>query len=167
MPKSKSSSRKSTASSQGKPTLLKLNEEEYPSIVMTTKAPSSRKSTPKTPRPSFLEPLPPTAAPPSVWDQIGMTEAEYEELQARVRSVFAAQRKKEFESYLIADLEDPTFWLRRLEQLEMQRELFNKKWGWSAAELACVERIDEEIEECEEELDRLYSEEDRIEVEYD
>ena len=96
-----------------------------------------------------------------------MTEAEYEELQARVRSVFAAQHKKEFESYLIADLEDPTFWLRRLEQLEMQRELYNKKWGWSAAELACVERIDEEIEECEEELDRLYSEEDRIEVEYD
>ncbi len=96
-----------------------------------------------------------------------MTEGDYEELQTRVRKAFAAERKKDFESYLLADLEDPTFWLRRLEQLETQREVFNKKWGWSAAELAFVEHLDEEIAECEDELDRLYSEEDRIEVEYD
>lgn len=171
MPKSKSSSRtnsrKSTASSQGKPVILNVNEDEVPSIVIT----SSRKNTPKASRPTFLEPLSPVAQPspppPSPWERIGMTEMEYEELQTRVRKAFAVERKKAYESYLIADLENPVFWLRRLEHLEMQREAFNTKWGWSAAELACVERIDEEIKECEDELDRLYSEEDRIEVEYD
>ena len=96
-----------------------------------------------------------------------MTEADYEGLQARVRKAFAAERKKDYEAYLIADLENPAFWLRRLEHLETQRDVFNKKWGWSAAELAFVERLDEDIKECEDELDRLYSEEDRIEVEYD
>jgi len=151
--------------------ILKVNEDEVPSIVIT----SSRKTTPKVPRPTFLEPLSPTPPPtvqpppppPSPWERIGMTEMEYEELQARVRMVFAVEHKKNFESYLMADLENPIFWLRRLEQLEKQREVFNTKWGWSAAELAYIERMDEEIQECEDELDRLYSEEDRIEVEYD
>lgn len=92
-----------------------------------------------------------------------MTEAEYEALRERVHAEFREQRKKELQDKLLAELKTPGYWLRRIEQLETEREPFNKKWGWSAAEQAYVESLDEQIKECEDELDLLYSEEDMME----
>lgn len=92
-----------------------------------------------------------------------MTEEEYGALLSRVRNEFLALRKKESEEASLAEMNTPAYWLRRIEQLEIERELFNKKRGWSAMDQACIEKIDEQIEECEGELDRLYNEEDMTE----
>ena len=147
---------------------MRAAEEDFPSIVVSQKAPSSRKSTPKTPRPEFLEPLSPgPASAQSPWERIGLTEEEYTALQERVRNAFVTERKKEYNVFLLAEMEMPAFWSRRMDQLEKEREVFNKKWGWSAAELARVEQIDEELKECQEEFDRLLAIEDRLQYEYD
>jgi hypothetical protein len=167
--KSKNNSRKSTASSQGKPVMV-LTEDEFPSIIVASRQPSSRKSTPssnapKSPRPEFLEPLsvalPPP--PPTPWDTLGMLQSEYEALMNRIRSEFRAQEKREYENALLAEMRTPAYWLRRIEILETSRETFNRKRGWSAAELNYVEKLDEEIRECEDQLDLIYGDEDMME----
>lgn len=143
--------------------MIQRTEDEFPSIVVVSRQPSSRKTTPtsKSPRPEFLEPLP--AIPPSQWETLGMTEAEYSALQDRVAAEFREQRKKELQEKLLAELKMPAYWLRRIDLLERQREPFNKKWGWSAAEQTYVESLDEQIKECEDELDLLYNEEEMME----
>lgn len=177
--KSRNSSRKSTASSQGKP-IIKMTEDEIPSILVVSK-PSSRKTTPKSksvstsqtsPRPDFLEPLvspttPPLAPPPTPWDYLGMPEAEFHAMMTRVKAMYQEIDREKIKRYLEEELDDPAYWNMRIDQLEKEREFFNKKRGWSAADIVCVERIDREILECEEELDRIYGEEDRLEMEYD
>lgn len=92
-----------------------------------------------------------------------MLQSEYEALMDRIRSEFRAQRKREYENALLAEMRTPAYWLRRIEILETSREPFNKKGGWSAAELNYVEQLDEEIRECEEQLDLIYSDEDMME----
>jgi len=142
------------------------------------------------PRPEFLEPLspkpvsPPT--PPLVgptlrvgspeaalthptypWEQMGMTEDEFHAMQERVRKQMLETMRENYINNFLAEIECPSFWLRRIEQLEKEREFFNKKRAWSAADMLAVDKIDEEIEECQVELDKLYAEEDRLEYEYD
>lgn len=178
--KSRNNSRKSTASSQGRP-VVRVDNEDYPSILVVNKPPTSRKNTPKSKesvssptemRPDFLEPLTPKPVtppppPPTPWEYLGMPEAEYHAMMERVNKMYREMEKKSYEQSLLDDLNDPYYWKMRIEQLERERSYFNKKRGWSAMDIACVESIDAQIEECEEELDRIYAEEDRLEVEYD
>ena len=175
--KSRNNSRKSTASSQGRPTVT-LTEDDFPSILMVNTTPTSRKKTPKSkvsadsPRPEFLEPLSPKPSvppppPPTPWEHLGMPETDYYAMMQRVQKMYREMDRESYEQALAADLYDPQFWLDRIEHLEREREYFNKKRGWSAADIVCVEKIDEQIQECEDELERIYAEEDRLEVEYD
>lgn len=151
--------------------MIERSEDDIPSIVIVSRKPSSRKTTPsstapKSPRPEFLEPLsvsPSSPHPSSPYESLGMTEAEYEALRARVFAEFREQRKRELQEKLLAELKAPAYWLRRIELLEKEREPFNKKWGWSAAEQTYVESLDEQIKECEDELDLLYNEEEMME----
>ena len=97
-----------------------------------------------------------------------MEEVEYHAMMDRVRKQYAEDMRKTYMDNMIADLQRPNYWLRRIEMLEKEREYFNKKRGWSAADMIAVDRIDEEIAECEDELDNLYAQqEDRLEAEYD
>jgi hypothetical protein len=176
--KSRNNSRKSTASSQGKPS-VRTNDDDFPSIIMINKPPTSRKNTPKSksspstqsPRPDFLEPLSPkpiaTPPPPSPWEILGLSESDYRAMMLRLDTLYRDMRRKDYENNLAQELNDPWFWRSRIESFEQEREYFNKKRGWSAADIACVDKIDEQIHECEEELERIYAEEDRLEVEYD
>lgn len=174
---SRNSSRKSTASSQGS-LVVKKEDDDFASIVMVNRPSPIKKKTPKntspstpsqTPRPEFLEPLSPKPAPPppSPWEILGMPETEYVAMTKRVQAMYREMERESYREALIAELDDPRFWQSRIEQLEREREFFNKKRGWSAADLVCVERIDAQIEECEDELERIYAEEDRLEAEYD
>ncbi len=85
----------------------------------------------------------------------------------RVKARYREMERQEYERVLLRELNGPRFWKDRIEHLEQEREYFNKKRGWSAIDIACVDRIDAEIEECESELERIYAQEDRLEVEYD
>lgn len=154
------------------------DDDGFGSILMLTRPTSIKKKTPKnsepapSPRPDFLEPLSPTPVtppplPPTPWEMLGMTEEAYLAMRERVFKQFQEDQRKNYMDALIADLESPSYWNRRIEQLEREREFFNKKRGWSAADITCVERIDADIQECEDELERIYAEEDRLEVEYD
>lgn len=176
----KSTASSSTASSQGRPT-VRYGDDDYPSILAVTKPPSSRKNTPKAKdsvsspqevRPEFMEPLTPTPVtppppPPTPWEVLGMPEAEYIAMTERVNKMYREMERESYQQALLDDLNDPRYWNIRIEHLEREREYFNKKRGWSAADIACVESIDSQIYECEDELDRIYAEVDRLEVEYD
>jgi hypothetical protein len=178
--KSRNTSRKSTASSQGAP-VVRLEEDEFASIIVKTKQPSSRKSTPNsnskttTPsadekRPDFLEPLPssPKPTPASTpWDVLGMSETDYYAMMDRVKKMYLEMDKKAYQYALEEELNSPSYWRMRMEHLEKEREYFNKKRGWSAMDIACVDNIDAQIYECEQELEQMYAEADRLEVEYD
>lgn len=181
--KSRNNSRKSTASSQGKPTIRVTSDDEYASIIMVHKAPTSRKNTPKSktssssaslesPRPDFLEPLSPKAVtpptpPPTPWEMLGMPESEYCDMMERVKARYRELDREIYQHSLLEDCKHPRFWLDRIDHLEKEREYFNKKRGWSATDIACVDRIDEQIQECEDQLELIYAEEDRLESLYD
>lgn len=96
-----------------------------------------------------------------------MSEPEFLAMMKRVRDQQCESMRENYINNLLADFKRPSFWLRRIEQLEKEREYFNKKRGWSAMDITAVDRIDEDIQECENELDLIYAEEERLEVEYD
>jgi len=162
--KSRNSSRKSTASSQGKPTFVH-NDEEYPSIAVV----SSKKVTPKASRSEILEttlpPLPPP--PPTPWELVGLSEEEYIERSMRSRKYFEESMKECYRESLLADWNSVAYWDDRLKFLERERETINKKRAWSALDCSYVDQLDAEIQECWDMLDSLYNEEERLEYEYD
>jgi len=96
-----------------------------------------------------------------------MPEPEYWAMTERVQKMYREIERKNYEEALLNDLNRSRFWEDRIEKLEKEREYFNKKRGWSAVDMACVDRIDAQIQECESELDRIYAVEERLEVEYD
>ena len=96
-----------------------------------------------------------------------MAEAEYHAMMERVQKMYREINRQIYEQNLLDELNDPRFWKDRIEHLERERVYFNKKRGWSAMDIACVEDIDKKILECENALDRIYAEMDRLEVEYD
>jgi hypothetical protein len=171
--KSRNNSRKS---SQNKSPIQVTSDEDFVSILMVKK-PSSRKTTPKSkqetprdsPRPEFMEPLSPKplTPPPTPWEILSIPEPEYWAMTERVQKMYREIERKNYEEALLNDLNRPRFWEDRIEKLEKEREYFNKKRGWSAVDMACVDRIDAQIQECESELDRIYAVEERLEVEYD
>lgn len=143
----------------------KTDDDDFASILMPTKKPSSRNTTPVTttppvsPRPEFLEPLSPTPlsppTPPSPWETLEMLESDYHAMMGRVMKQYSDGMRKTYVNNLLDEIDHPSYWLRRIEQLEKEREYFNKKRGWSAAEIFAVEKIDAEIQECQDELDSM------------
>jgi hypothetical protein len=166
MPKSnsKNSSRKSTASSKGTPKVVE-DEDGYPTVVIRHTPSPIKKVTPKSPRPEFLESLVPTpmTPPPSPWENLGMHEEEYNAMMNRVFSRYKEIERDALKESMIQDLDDPVFWRMRADQLERERSVFNRKRGWSAVEMARVEQIDLELEECEMELEKIFNLQDELE----
>jgi hypothetical protein len=173
---SRGSSRKSTASTSSP--ALQSKDDDFPSIVIANKPLSIKKKTPDTtspaqsPRPEFLEPLvctPTSPAPPAPqpWDTLGISEPEYHAMNQRLQAMYRESERKTYQESLLRDMNDPMYWELRMEQLEREREFFNKKRGWSAGDIMCVDRIDAQIKECEDELERISSYEDKLEADYD
>ncbi len=96
-----------------------------------------------------------------------MTEMDFNAMMERVRKQQAEYNRQIYVQNMLDDLDNPSYWQGRIELLEREREFFNKKRGWSALDIATVERIDEQIAECEAEIDRIHSVADRLEYEYD
>ena len=177
----KNSTRKSNASSQSKVSVsvsVKSDaDDDWGSILVKStpsskkSTPSSKKTTPTSPRPEFLEPLSPTPIasppPPKPWEDLGMTEEDFHAMEQRVKKQMMEDMRKTYINNLLEDLDSPSYWRRRIELLEKEREVFNKKRGWSAADVACVEQIDAEIQECENEIESIYAYIDRCEYECD
>lgn len=182
MPSKKNTSRKSTASQGTKPKVVLTETLDFPSIVIThkQKTPSSRNSTqsskaksspPLSPRPEFLEPLSPRMMSPlptkPIWDQMGMMEADFHAMQERVFKAYEEGMRKNYKSALLADWDDPSYWKGRRDLLERERGRFNQMRAWSSAVIAKAEELDAQIAECEDRLEEIYAEEDRLEAEYD
>jgi uncharacterized small protein (DUF1192 family) len=161
---------------------VNVEEDDFATnIAVRYKAPSSKKSTPsnksmaESPRPEFMEPLsptesfspPPPTPPPSPWEVLGMTETDFNAMMERVRKQQAEYDRRIYMENMLSDLNNPSYWQGRIDLLEREREFFNKKRGWSAMDIAAVEKIDKQIAECEEEIERIYAEADRLEYEYD
>jgi hypothetical protein len=84
-----------------------------------------------------------------------MVETDYHAMMGHVMKQYSDGMRKTYVDNLLDEMDHPSYWLRRIEQLEKEREYFNKKRGWSAAEIFAVEKIDAEIQECQEELDSM------------
>jgi hypothetical protein len=91
----------------------------------------------------------------TAWEEMNMTESEFNAMINRVFLQYQAGMKKDYEDYLLDELDTPSYWERQIETLEKQREYFNKKHGWSAADIASVEDIDARMKEYQKELARL------------
>lgn len=132
------------------------NDDDFISIIVKSQ-PSSRNSTlsKKSKRSQEPEAEPEVAPPIPDWEKVGMKEDEFKEMMQRVAKQMREWQVENFKNTFIADLDNVTFWERRIELLEMRRERYNKKRGWSAEDILAVEEIDRELEECEENLDRI------------
>ncbi len=117
-------------------------------VKNTTNTTRSKKKTPA-PKP---EPIP---EPIPEWEQVGMTEEEYKALRERTMQQMLQWQIENYTRNMIADLDSVSFWESRIETLEKSRERYNKKRGWSAEDVAAVDAIDAEIQECENEIARL------------
>ncbi len=166
-------SHKSTTSTKSTDSVTK-EDDDFGSILKFTK-PSSRRSTPKmvspdSPTTEYIistPSTPPSPPPPTPWDLLGMTEEDFVAMQQRVYQRMLEYDREVYVQNMLDDLNNPSYWQRRMESLEKEREYFNKKRGWSAADMVCVERIDADLQECEDEIERIYAAVDRLEVEYD
>lgn len=161
---SRNSSRKSTVS-------VKVDENEYGSVVMKTKAPSIQK--PK-PRADFQEPIPvsPNAAQPkpiqTPWEKAGVTEDEYIQYLQRSSKMIAEWQAERMEAAWQREYNSPAYWMSVIDQLSMEREAIQKKRAWSAEDVNRIESIDKEIKDLEDLLCEHYmNEEDRLEYEWD
>ena len=179
----RNTSRKSTQSSASETS--QVNEDDFGTLSLLTKKKTSmsRNTTPTnkmedtlipivvSERPDFMEPLSPkpiTPPPaPAPWETLQMTESDYIAMMQRVYKQQYEDMRQTYIDNVLAELKTPRYWLDRIEILEKEREYFNKKRAWSAGDIMAVERIDGEIKECENELDALYGDEDRLENEYD
>jgi hypothetical protein len=148
---------------------MEVDEDGYQSVVIRYTQPSTKKITPNSPRPEFLESLvpTPTTPPSSPWETLKMPEGDYNAMMNRVYGRYAEMEKESYQEVLLAELDDPSFWRMRIDLLERERSFFNRKRGWSAVEMARVEAIDLELEECEMELDRIFSLQDKMEYDCD
>ena len=155
---SRNSSRKSNASSEGKtPTVSVVDENEFASISITPKPPVvKKKASVKQEEPVASAAAAAVAAPViTAWEEMNMTESDFTAMLARVLLQYREGEKKDYEEYLLDELDTPSYWERQVETLETQREYFNKKRGWSAADIESVEDIDSKLKECKKELIRI------------
>ena len=131
---------------------------------------SSKKVTPKSPRAPFQEPVPssPTAAPPSnPWTKLGITEQEYLSQRQRINNRIIEWRYKDTQDYLVSEWNSISYWERRIQILEMFRQRYHKMRAWSADVIHAVDVIDAQIAECEERIEEIWDEVDRVEQECD
>ena len=102
-------------------------------------------------------PQPPPPAPVPEWEQVGMTQEDYEALRQRIAKEMMDSQIESYKQAMLDDLDSISFWEGRIETLERSRERYNKKRGWSADDIAAVEEIDAEINECENEIASIES----------
>ncbi len=114
------------------------------------------KNTPtQTRKKKVVEKEPEVKPPVPDWEKVGMTEADYKAMLARVAKQMAEWQLENMRVSLEADLDSVCYWESRLETLERCRERYNKKRAWSADDIQAVDEIDAEIQVCEENIDRI------------
>jgi hypothetical protein len=147
----KNNTRKNTKQTKqvaDKPMADAKNDDDWGSIGIVMKNTTrSKKNTVVKPEP-IPEPIP-------EWEQVGMTEEDYKALRERTAKQILQWQIEDYTRNMIADLDTISFWEHRIETLEISRERYNKKWGWSAEDVAAVDAIDAEIQECENEIARI------------
>jgi hypothetical protein len=129
-------------------------------IVMKTSTNVTRKK-----KAVIKEPEPEPVMVPSVpeWEQVGMTEESYKAMRERVAKQMAEWQLENLKASMVADLDSIAYWESRIDTLERCRERYNKKAAWSAEDVQAVDNIDAEIQECEENIERL-EEDDWVEA---
>lgn len=88
---------------------------------------------PASPRPAFLEPVSPKAS-------------------LSPKEMIQEYQRKNLEEYLQWEVTQPSTWLRQIEEFEKQRAKIVKKGKLSASDAAELDRLDDEIEYCEQVL---------------
>jgi hypothetical protein len=128
------------------------NEDEWGfGSILVKSTPNTTRSKKKTPEPK-PEPIP---EPIPEWEQVGMTEEDYKAMRERTAKQMLEWQIENFNRNMLADFDTIAYWESRIETLEKSRERYNKKRGWSAEDVAAVEEIDAEIQECENEIARI------------
>ena len=97
-----------------------------PIAVATSPKPES----PASPRPAFLEPMSPKAS-------------------LSPKEMMQEYQRKNVEEFLQWEMNQPSTWLRQIEEFEKQRAKIVKKGKLSAIDAAELDRLDQEIEYCE------------------
>ena len=139
------------------------NEDEWGfGSILVKSTPNTTRSKKKTPEPK-PEPIP---EPIPEWEQVGMTEEDYKAMRERTAKQMLEWQIENFNRNMLADFDTIAYWESRIETLEKSRERYNKKRGWSAEDVAAVEEIDAEIQECENEIARIEAYDD-YDYEYD
>jgi hypothetical protein len=137
-------------------TVVKDDDDDWGAAKIVVKSePNQTRKKKAAPEP-VKEPEPIVVTPPiPEWEQVGMTEQEYKALRERVAKQMAEWQMENIRAAMEADLDSVCYWSSRLETLERCRERYNKKRGWSAEDIDAVNEIDAEIQECEDNIDRL------------
>ncbi len=149
---SKNTTRKNTKQvEKPKAETTKVDDDWSTNITVKSTTNTTRKKKVKEP-----EPVPPPAPTPD-WEKLGMTEQDYKAMLERVAKQMMEWQIENYKAALDADLDSISYWESRLDWLEQSRERYNKKRGWSAEDIYAVEEIDDQIKECEENIDRIES----------
>ncbi len=160
MPNKKQSRKNTTQVAKPKAETTTNQDDDWGSILVKTQ-PNSRASTRSNKsKKSEPEPEPEPELKPQIpeWELVGMSEEEYKAMRERVLKQMREWELENYRAALEADLDSPSYWESRIETLERCRERYNKKRGWSAEDIAAVEDIDAQIQECEENLARIEEE---------
>lgn len=158
MPKKQTRNNKTKSSSQiTKPMASEEGSESddgFGSIaILMNSGKSSRASTQSN---KSVEEAPPPPVPE--WEQVGTTKEEYEALCEKVKKQMIDSQLESIKQIMIAELDSISYWQSRIEKLQKMREPYNKRQGWSAEVLEEVEQIDANIQDCENEIDRIQQE---------
>jgi hypothetical protein len=130
-------------------------DDEFISILVKN-APPTRKAK-KTAPVKEPEPEPVTPPAPAIpdWEKVGMTQQEFQTMMAKVAKQMAEWQMEAYRQNMVNDLDSVSYWERRIETLEMLREPYNRKPAWSAEDILAVEEIDQQIDECEQNICEL------------
>lgn len=98
---------------------------------------------------------PPPPPPVPEWEQMGMSEEEFVAFRERMVKQMLEWQMEDYKRNLLAEYDSIAYWENSIERLERSRERYNKKWGWSADDVAAVGEIDADIKECQENIARI------------
>jgi len=134
-------------------TVVKEDDDWGTGKIVVKSAPTQTRK--KKPAPEPVKEPEVVTPPIPEWEQVGMTEQEYKALRERVAKQMAEWQMENIRAAMEADLDSVCYWTIRVETLERCRERYNKKRGWSAEDIDAVDEIDAEIQQCEDNIDRL------------
>lgn len=98
-----------------------------------------------------------------IWEAVNMTQEQFKAFEERMAAAANQKRREAVAQYLTLEWNDLAFWERQYKTLEMLRSRYNKIPAWSAAIVKEVEALDQQMKECEERIDEIWDNAERIE----